>query len=70
MIFSTPQAIVRVTRAGNVFELRLPELLLVVRDRDIDRAWITLQRRAAAICGWATELGLALPSVDEPTGRS
>jgi hypothetical protein len=58
MDLSPSQAAVRVTRVGDSFELRLPKLLLVVRDSDLDRGWATLRRRAAAIGDWVRELDL------------
>lgn len=60
---------VRVTKFGDTFELDLPELLLVVRDRDLGRAWATLQRRAESVQGWAAALGLVLPEI-QPANRS
>lgn len=52
--------VVHVTRRGDSFELSIPELLLIVRERDIAAAWITLQRRAGLVRSWASELDMVL----------
>jgi hypothetical protein len=62
----SPDHVVHVTRRGNTFELSIPELLLVVRDRDIAAAWIKLQRRAELVRSWASELDLVLPPTRTP----
>jgi hypothetical protein len=62
----SPGHIVSVTRRGDAFELSIPQLLVVVRERDIEVAWIKLERRANLVRSWASELDLVLPLTRTP----
>lgn len=61
---------VQVRTVGDSFELSIPALMLIVRDRNLDRAWQKLSQRANAVRAWATELGLETPVNLDPTPRS
>ena len=68
MQFSAADYPVLVTRIGAGFEFTIPELALVVRERDLELAWSVLQRRLDSVRKWTAEIGLAFPPVSGRVG--